>query len=182
MLYPKFWPFVVLCFPLACSSVVGDITLILEDDKKQRVSLDTTCCWINGCIFGSLLPSAGWEQTWPHARLQHFDLPGWMLIEGSDYPPATSPLIIAQTYGETDFSSAITVSLLQTLLGVLCVRRDGGGALGGAFSCLPPNLLIKSWFTAGELLSGLFSQSMALIIQLKLWGDIGNLPTPQFWK
>lgn len=61
-----------------------------------------------------------------------------MLIEGSDYPPATSPLIIAQTYGETDFSSAITVSLLQTLLGVLCVHRDGGGALGVAFSCRPP--------------------------------------------
>lgn len=137
--------------------------------------------WRNECIFGSLLPSAGYEQNWPRARLQHCNLAGWMLIEGSDNPLPPPNLILNYcTHMVSWFQSCHYGQFGAKPPGCVAVITEQLSV--SSFVSPSLNLLIKSWFTAGGLLSGLFSQSMALIIQLKLWGDVGNLPTPQFWK
>lgn len=65
------------CFPLACSSIMGDITMILEEDNKQRVSLDKTCN-LNKLMYFWFSIALCWLRAKPAACTATAPRPSWL--------------------------------------------------------------------------------------------------------
>lgn len=122
------------------------------DSRWIHTWFSIALCWSKGRtgLTRSVLQTEASAECWSRIRL----------------PSTTPSLIITQPDGELILDQWLwSVSYKPLGLSSVIVKE----ALGGVwFVSAFLNLLIKTWFTAGRPLSGLFSQSMALIIQLKL--------------
>lgn len=108
-----------------------------------------------------------WSKTEPHTAQSvvqaETSAECWSRIRS---PSATLSLIITQPDGELIVDQWLWwVSYEPPGLSSMTEKESSNVLL---------KLLIKTWFTTVKLLSGLFSQSMALIIQLKLRGEAGT--------